>query len=520
MDPTHIPQIIKDCFETVKHVTSGETAKYIPQLAGVNPELFGVSYCDVNGNKVLYGDTSQLFCLQSSSKPLSYCLARVLEKDENSPKVHNHVGFEPSGRAFNEFCLNREGKPHNPLINAGAVMVSSMIHSGAEPAHRFELVQNFIRRLSGNSPGIGYDNSVFLSEKHHADRNISLAYYMRENGAFPANPSPPTSSEIADHLDLYFASCSITCNCEAGAVIAASLSNHGTCPVTNEQVCDADITKDCLAIMYSCGMYDFSGQFAFEIGLPAKSGVAGSLLLCIPNVGGICIWSPRLDIMGNSSRGVAFCKEFTKRTNSHYHIFNAMMINSKEMKTKNNTKNKMTLDVFNQRLIYCASMNLLDDLKNLLERNAIFYRNKKNDENIDDCITRLLSMGDYDKRTPLHLAAAEGHVEMLNYLLSKNIDSAPKDRWGNTPFFEATKCLNEVDNAEKRAHYLEIVSILSSMSITSQKVNSFKSNISSSNSDGDEKDKEKDKNNFLKNDKDLSNSVHSYETPTTVTAVK
>ena len=180
----------------------------------------------------------------------------------------------------------------------------------------------------------------------------------------------------------------------------------------------------------------------------------------------------------------------------------------------------MTLDVFNQRLIYCASMNLLDDLKNLLERNAIFYRNKKNDENIDDCITRLLSMGDYDKRTPLHLAAAEGHVEMLNYLLSKNIDSAPKDRWGNTPFFEATKCLNEVDNAEKRAHYLEIVSILSSMSITSQKFNSFKSNISSSNSDGDEKDKEKDKNNFLKNDKDLSNSVHSYETPTTVTAVK
>ena len=471
MDPIHIPNIIKECYEAVKDVSSGETANYIPQLASVNPDLFGVGYCDVHGNQVSYGDTSQLFSLQSTSKPLSYCLARVLEKDEGSTKVHDHVGYEPSGRSFNEFCLNREGKPHNPLINAGAIMVSGMIHSGAEPAHRFELVQNFIRRLSGNSPGIGYDNSVFLSEKHHADRNISLAYYMRENGAFPANPLPPTTSEIANHLDLYFASCSITCNCDAGAVIAASLSNHGTCPVTHEEVCDANITKDCLAIMYSCGMYDFSGQFAFEIGLPAKSGVAGSLILCIPNVGGICIWSPRLDIMGNSSRGVAFCKEFTRRTNSHYHIFNAMMVNSIEMNSPKGNKNKITLDNFTQRLIFMSSMNLLDDLQNLLNRKAPFYINKNNNENIDECISRLLSKGDYDGRTPLHLAAAEGHVEMLNYLLSKNVDPAPKDRWGNTPFFEATRALNEVDiEADKKADYLEIVTILSSIHKTVKKL--------------------------------------------------
>ena len=445
----------------------------------------------------------------------------IREEDVNRPSP-NHVGFEPSGRAFNEFCLNREGKPHNPLINAGAVMVSSMIHTAAEPAHRFEVVQNFIRRLAGNSPGIGYDNSVFLSEKHHADRNISLAYYMRESGAFPSDPTPPTSSDIADHLDLYFASCSITCNCDAGAVIAASLSNHGTCPVTNEEVCDPDITKDCLAIMYSCGMYDFSGQFAFEIGLPAKSGVAGSLLLCIPNVGGLCIWSPRLDVMGNSSRGVAFCKEFTKRTNAYYHIFNAMMVNSKDMKAKH-VRNKMTLDVFNQRLIHCASMNLLDDMKNLLSRHALSYIDKDSNENIDNCVKRLLDMGDYDKRCPLHLAAAEGHVDMLKYLLSKGIDSAPKDRWGNTPFFEATKCLNECDDAEKRSNYLEIVSILSSLPTTKginngeysdaavtdtasfRNIESFKSNDKVTAFEN------------VEDEKDLSKL--SYETPTTVTAV-
>lgn len=462
MDLSQIPAIIKDCYEAVKGVNSGEVADYIPQLANVNPDLFGVGFCDVYGNKVVYGDTSELFCLQSSSKPLSYCLARTLEEEVGAPQVHDHVGFEPSGRAFNEFCLNRDGLPHNPLINAGAMMVASMIHPTMEPAHRFEIVQNFYRRLAGNSPGIGFDNSVFLSEKHHADRNISLAYYMRENGAYV---DEPTSSELSEHLDLYFQSCAITCNCEAGAVITASLSNHGTCPVTSERVCEAEVTKDCLSIMYMCGMYDFSGQFAFEIGLPAKSGVAGSLFLCIPNVGGICIWSPRLDIMGNSSRGVAFCKEFTKRTNSSYHIFNAMMTSSNLMKGQNRTQ-RMTLDVLNQRLIYCASMNLVDDIKKLLKSNSTAFINKSINETGMACITRLLNMGDYDKRTPLHLAAAEGHVEMVMFLLDYKIDHAPKDRWGNTPFFEATKCLNEVDDEDKRSRYLEVVSILSALPTT------------------------------------------------------
>jgi glutaminase len=136
MDLSELPAIIRDCYEAVKNETSGKLADYIPQLAQVNPDLFGVGFCDVYGNKFTYGDSSELFCLQSSSKPLSYCLARTLEEELGGPRVHEHVGYEPSGRTFNEFCLNREGLPHNPLINAGAMMTASMIHPQMEPGMR------------------------------------------------------------------------------------------------------------------------------------------------------------------------------------------------------------------------------------------------------------------------------------------------------------------------------------------------------------------------------------------------
>ena len=141
---------------------------------------------------------------------------------------------------------------------------------------------------------------------------------MRENKAYYNSPTP---NELHQSLDLYFQCCSITLNCHSSSVVAATLANGGYCPVTNEQVVDTPIVKDCLSLMYACGMYDFSGQFSFEIGLPAKSGVSGCLFLVVPNNFGICIWSPRLDHMGNSVRGVEFCKRFINKTHHYYHIF-------------------------------------------------------------------------------------------------------------------------------------------------------------------------------------------------------
>lgn len=397
-----------------------------------------MSFCDIHGNRFNLGDSTTSFSLQSTSKPLSYCLARELEMQNGGTPVHEHVGYEPSGRAFNEFVLNRENLPHNPLINAGAIMVSSLIQPKLEAAARFDTLKHYIHRMGGNLPGIGFDNSIFLSEKHHADRNISLAYYMRENNAYAGYPTP---SELDDHMDLYFQTCAITVNTEISAVIAATLSNHGTCPITGEEVVDPFITRDCLSIMYMCGMYDFSGQFAFEFGLPAKSGVSGCLLLCIPNVGGICIWSPRLDSIGNTVRGVQFCREFNQRSKSKYHIFNSMLA----QRERTSKDHMVPLDVIVQRCIKCASLNLREELEDIIRHNMIYHR--QDDESDDALVRRILSMGDYDRRTPLHLAAAEGHSKIVEFLLLVGVPCNPKDRWGNTPLHEAIKQLQDPGEA-------------------------------------------------------------------------
>ena len=441
--------IIKIYNET-KEIKGGKVADYIPHLANVNPELYAISYCDIKGKIYNIGDYQNDFCLQSCSKPLNYCLARMLNKEKPNEDVHCHVGYEPSGREFNSFVLNRDGLPHNPLINAGAIMVSSLINSEEEPSKRFEVVQKFYEKISGNYGKIGFNNGVFLSEKHHADRNISLAYYMRENDAYQNYPTP---SQLENHLDLYYQCCSVTVNCELGAIIASTLANNGICPITSESVIDNDIVKDTLSIMYTCGMYDFSGQFAFKNGLPAKSGVSGCLLLVIPNVGGFCIWSPRLDIMGNSVRGVQFCELFTKYTDSKYHIF------------KGNNKNNNEFDSYFseesiiQKIIHLSSTGNKELLENCIQK---IKENKKEEteEEQDNYVKKILNTSDYDGRTSLHLASAEGHYDIVVLLLKYDVNNFPKDRWGNTPYHEAWKIVNDKKN--NNPNYNKICEILKS----------------------------------------------------------
>ena len=313
-------------------------------------------------------------------------------------------------------------------------MVSSLIESTKEPSSRFEKVKEFYEKLSGGVGSIGFDNTVFLSEKHHADRNTSLAYYMRENGAFKNNPSP---NDIQDALNVYFQCCSVTLNCETASVIAGTLSNGGVCPITNKVVIKKEVVRDCLSLMYMCGMYDFSGQFAFKIGLPAKSGVSGCMLVVIPNVGGLCIWSPRLDELGNSVRGIEFCKKLVERTNSKYHIFQGIMETLPEMKEHV----EETETVLVQRLITAASEGNLGEIKALGERIS-------------------LDATDYDMRTALHLAAADGHTLVVTYLLEKGVKAYPKDRWGNTPYHEARQKSIGRNGGGKQLQYQTICEML------------------------------------------------------------
>ena len=312
-------------------------------------------------------------------------------------------------------------------------MVSSLIEPTLEPSKRFDTIKKFYTLLCGGVDRIGFDNNVFLSERHHADRNTSLAYYMRENNAFEGDPSP---QQIMDTLELYFQCCSITINCKIGSVIASTLANSGICPVTHERVLSKDIVQDCLSLMYASGMYDYSGQFSFQIGLPAKSGVSGCLFLVVPNYAGICIWSPRLDEMGNSVRGVAFCQKFVEKTQRRHHIFNTMVNCQMAIPTEDSTAILKDPVVLTQRFITAAATGNLQALQDLdVEMNV----------------------SDYDGRTALHLSAAEGHYSIVEWLLQQNHQYDMKDRWGNTPYHEAQKMIKE---DKEDCPYAKIIQLL------------------------------------------------------------
>ncbi len=400
---------IEEIFQSTKQNRSGDVATYIPQLARVNPEFYAVSVCTIDGQKFSIGDHQERFCIQSVSKPINYCL--VLE-EHGEDKVHQHIGREPSGIGFNGLMLNSKGLPHNPMINAGAIMSCSLIKPKYDMADRFDYVLNAWKRLSGNSRKVGFNNSVYLSERETADRNFALGYFMRENHAFPEH------TNLTNTLEFYFQCCSIEMNTEALAVTAATLANAGNCPVTREQVFQPNTVKNCLSLLNSCGMYDFSGEFAFTIGLPAKSGVGGGLMLVIPNLMGIAIWSPRLDNLGNTVRGIEFCKELVSRFNFHnYDSLTTTISNKRDPRLR---RNHSKIDGVIS-LCWAASEG------DLLEIQHLFARG------VD------INAADYDGRTALHLAASEGRMNVLDFLIRNGANILAKDRWGNTPLDDARK---------------------------------------------------------------------------------
>ncbi|EFC50245.1 predicted protein, partial [Naegleria gruberi] len=289
---------IKEIFEQTKEIKGGNVATYIPQLAEVDPELYGLAICTVDGQRFSLGDSDVDFTIQSCSKVFTYC---IVCEDIGADNVHQYVGFEPSGGSFNAFTLDDENKPHNPMINAGAITVCSLVKPDLSPSKRFTYVSSKFSKFAGGSK-IGFDNATFLSEKSTGDRNFALAYYMQENNVFPEE------SRLEDTLDLYFQICSILVNSNSLATMSATLANGGTCPLTNNRIVSNDTVKCALQLMLSCGMYDFSGNWSCTVGLPAKSGVAGAICIVIPSVMGMCLFSPRLDPRGNSVRGVEFCK--------------------------------------------------------------------------------------------------------------------------------------------------------------------------------------------------------------------
>uniref|UniRef100_A0A8C2YAP2 glutaminase n=1 Tax=Coturnix japonica TaxID=93934 RepID=A0A8C2YAP2_COTJA len=365
---------IDELYESAKKQSGGKVADYIPQLAKFSPDLWGVSLCTVDGQRHSVGDTKVPFCLQSCVKPLKYAIA---VNDLGTEYVHRYVGKEPSGLRFNKLFLNEDDKPHNPMVNAGAIVVTSLI----------KVKKSFLVSLQD-----------FQSERESGDRNFAIGYYLKEKKCFPEG------TDMVAILDFYFQLCSIEVTCESASVMAATLANGGFCPITGERVLSPEAVRNTLSLMHSCGMYDFSGQFAFHVGLPAKSGVAGGILLVVPNVMGLMCWSPPLDKMGNSVKGIHFCHDLVSLCN--FHNYDNLRHFAKKLDPRREGGDQRVKSVIN--LLFAAYTGDVSALR----RFAL--------SGMD------MEQRDYDSRTALHVAAAEGNKRCL--LLC---------RWNNTPMDEA-----------------------------------------------------------------------------------
>ncbi|XP_076597229.1 glutaminase 2b [Chaetodon auriga] len=401
-------QKINEIYNRVQNQSDGKVADYIPQLAKFSPELWGVSLCTVDGQRHSVGDTKQPFCLQSCVKPLQYAIA---VHEAGTEKVHRYVGMEPSGLKFNMLSLDDEDKPHNPMVNAGAIVISSLIKPRSNKAEKFDYVMEFVKRMAGQEY-VGFSNATFQSEKETGDRNFAIGYYMKEKKCFPPG------ADMIDGLDFYFQLCSIEVTCESGSVMAATLANGGICPITGERVLSAEAVRNTLSLMHSCGMYDFSGQMAFHVGLPAKSGVSGAILLVIPNVMGVMCWSPPLDRVGNSVRGIHFCEELVSLFN--FHNYDNLRHFVKKQDPRRQDGDDRNKSVFN--LMFAAYSGDVSALR----RFAL--------SSMD------MDLKDYDSRTALHIAAAEGHIEVVKFLTETcKVDPFVEDRWGNLPVDDAVQ---------------------------------------------------------------------------------
>jgi len=262
-DFEHFVQKLHMVFEKVAKVNDGKTASYIPELAKVDPESFALSVCTVDGQRWSFGKCDEPFSIQSGMKPICYLMAL---EEHGEEKVHRHVDIEPSGKRYNMLVLkdvgwtvpNQNGYrkkikiPHNPMINAGALVTCSLIMSGAKMADRFNKVMKTWGKLCGSK--IGYGNSVYLSEKANANRNWCLGFMMQEYSSFPDDVN------LKDTMDFYFQCCSMEVNCKQLAQLAATIANGGTSVMTEERIFDPKHVRHCLSIMLTSGMNMYSGE--------------------------------------------------------------------------------------------------------------------------------------------------------------------------------------------------------------------------------------------------------------------
>jgi glutaminase len=290
--PSRYQNILDEIYRELRMSDNrGSVASYIPELAGIDPEKFGIHLSALDGTQSSVGDAEERFSIQSIAKVFALTLAvsRVGES------LFKRVGVEPSGSAFNSLVQleYEKGIPRNPLINAGAMVVCDiLIDQYADPRRE---ILDFIRQLAGDR-SVGFNERVAASEKEFGFRNAALANMVKSFGNI--------RHDVNDVLDLYFHICSIEMSCRELASAFLLFANHGTVPGTQTALLTVSQTKRLNAIMQTCGFYDEAGEFSFTVGLPGKSGVGGGIVAFHPGVYAVAAWSPRLNDKGNSARGM------------------------------------------------------------------------------------------------------------------------------------------------------------------------------------------------------------------------
>ncbi len=439
-DFTNFSKNIDKIFDEVKKIKSGELASYIPPLAEVDPDQFGISIVTIDGQIYQRGDSQTDFSFQSMCKPFNYCFAlEALGLEE----VSKHVGKEPSGRQFDDLTLLARSAssksfsrvPFNPMVNAGAIMTAGLIDPNDSFTQRLRHIRQQFGRLIGwtadDSPSAEmprFNKSMARQENFKGYNNIAMGYLLMATGSLPHTKTDlhmdihPDEDEfdfyiepaVTEALKLYFSICSLEMTATDVAMAAATLANSGVCPISQDRVLSQKTVRNCLPVLQSSGMYNASGAFFQQVGLPAKSGVGGGVLLVVPQLMGICIFSPRLDAQGNSVRGI----EMSKRLTSKYlvHTFDGTMTDTDRLDPK--------LPIARWEANSCGE--------------AIWAASNGNIRTLESLVSqqRDLQTGDYDIRTPLHLASAEGQLEVVKFLLDHGVKPIP-DRWGGYPISDA-----------------------------------------------------------------------------------
>jgi glutaminase len=283
--------------------SNGALANYIPELTKANPAHFGICIATVDGYVHEIGDSLAPFTLQSISKAFVFALAL---ETLGAERVESTIGVEPSGDAFNSIRLDANNRPFNAMVNAGAIACSGLMCE-AEGAGAFDRVLHELGRFAGRT--LDVDEAVFESERATGDRNRAIAYLLRTHGVLKA--------PVQDALDVYFRQCSIRITAHDLSVMGATLANNGVNPLTGQAVVSPYVVARALSVMASCGMYDYAGEWAYRVGIPAKSGVGGGIVAALPSQLGLGLYSPLLDTHGHSVRGVRTCEALSAHFDLH-----------------------------------------------------------------------------------------------------------------------------------------------------------------------------------------------------------